>query len=127
VLKYDYQKRSEDVMEMNKLFLKELKCIVESEVPLTEYRLKRLQEEFNQSPLLIKQLHQLLLEKRHILPFVDDIEAAVYDYMVSRETAQAKTFYGATIFVAELFGTTQTYVKTKVEQYRQPSSFKTIA
>jgi hypothetical protein len=114
-------------MEMNKLFLKELKCMVESEVPLTEYRLKRLQEEFDQSPFLIKQLHQLLLEKRRILPFVEDIEGAVYDYMVIREMAQAKTFYGATMFVAELFGTTQTYVKCKVNQYRQPSSFKTSA
>ncbi|MFC3884480.1 hypothetical protein ACFOU2_13590 [Bacillus songklensis] len=112
---------------MKKLFLEELKCIVESEVPLTEYRVERLQEEFGQSPFLIKQFYQLLLEKRHILPFIDDVEAAVYDYIVSREMAQAKTFYGATMFVAEMFGTTQTYVKCKVNQYRQPASLKPSA
>jgi hypothetical protein len=74
-------------MEMNREFLEELKCIVQCEVPLTEYRLKRLQEEFNQSPAAIKRFHQLFLEKRHILPFIEDIESIVYDYKMNGETA----------------------------------------
>ncbi|WP_139367997.1 hypothetical protein [Priestia abyssalis] len=74
-------------MNMTKEFLEELKCIVECEVPLTEYRLKRLQEEFNQTPIVIKQFYKLFLEKRHILPFIDDIESAVYEYKMGWETA----------------------------------------
>ncbi|TYR80541.1 hypothetical protein FZC66_09190 [Priestia megaterium] len=103
---------------MSKLFLEELKYIIQCEVPLTKYRLEQLQDKFDQSPALIFEMFELLFEKKHILLFVDDIESAVYDYLINREMANEKTFYGATVFVANLFGETPTYIKFKVNKYR---------
>ena len=98
-------------MNTNKLFLEELKHVVENGFILNEYLVQQLQEQLGKSPSLITEIYQIFVENHHILPFINDIEAIVYDYIVSREMAQAKTFYGATVFVADLFETTQTYVK----------------
>ncbi|HWO95911.1 MAG TPA: hypothetical protein VNM45_06180 [Bacillus sp. (in: firmicutes)] len=114
-------------MNENKLFLEELKSVVEDGFALNEYLVEQLQEKFNKSSSLITDIHQIFVENRHVLPFIKDIEATVYDYIICREIAQAKTFYGATVYVADLFETTQTYIKCKVGQYGTSSYLKVSA
>ncbi|WP_299092219.1 hypothetical protein [uncultured Metabacillus sp.] len=105
-------------MSDNKLFLEELKYLVENELSLNEYVIDQLEERFEKNPFLITQLYQILAKNKKILPFFNDIEATIYDYIVSEEMANEKTYYGATKYVAELFDTTQTYIKCKVNQSR---------
>lgn len=105
-------------MNTNKLFLEDLKYMVENRLPLNQYATEQIQEKFDKSQSFIAELYQLFVRNRHLLPLIDDIEAVVYDYIVSQEMTKKKTFYGATLFVAELFDTTQTYVKCKVNQCR---------
>lgn len=103
-------------MSDNKLFLEELKYLVENELSLNEYMIDQLEERFNKNPFLIIQIHQTLVKYKTLLPFLNDIESVVYDYIVNTEMLNDKTYYGATLFVAELFDTTQTYIKCKVSQ-----------
>lgn len=103
----------------NKKFLEELKFLVENNLSLTEYTIRELNEKFNKSPLLITRLYQLLVNNKILLPFFNDIEAAIYDYIVNNEMLHDKTYFGATLFVADMFDTTQTYIKCKVRQSRQ--------
>jgi len=109
------------VTVVNKLFLEELKYIIQCEVPLTTYRLTQLEEKFSKRSELIIEMYQLLFEKRHVLLFIDNLEAAVYEYLVNREISNAKTRYGAVLFVATLFGETPTYIKCKIAKYQQSS------
>jgi hypothetical protein len=106
-------------MSDNKLFLEELKYLVENQLSLSENIIDQLQEKFDKSPFLITQLYQILAKNQTILPFFNDIEATIYDYIVSEEMLQEKTYYGATLYVADMFDTTQTYIKCKVNQSRQ--------
>jgi hypothetical protein len=103
-------------MNTNKLLLESLKYMVENRFPLNEYAVEQMQQKWDKDARLITELYQLFVSNRHLLPLIDDIEAVTYDYIVSREMTQMKTFYGAILFTAELFDTTQTYVKCKVEQ-----------
>ncbi|MBM7603220.1 hypothetical protein FS935_05610 [Metabacillus litoralis] len=103
-------------MSDNKLFLEELKYLVENELSLNEYVIDQLEERFNKNPFLIIQIHQILVNYRTLLPFLNDIESVIYDYIVNTEMLNDKTYYGATLFVADLFDTTQTYIKCKVSQ-----------
>ncbi|MGM0873805.1 MAG: hypothetical protein ACQEWV_03220 [Bacillota bacterium] len=106
-------------MSDNKLFLEELKYLVENELSLNEYVIEQLQERFNKSPFLIVQLYQILAKNQTLLPFFNDIEATIYDYIVNEEMLHEKTYYGATLFVADMFDTTQTYIKCKLNKSRQ--------
>lgn len=106
-------------MSDNKLFLEELKYLVENELSLNEYVIEQLQERFDKSPFLIVQLYQILAKNQTLLPFFNDIEATIYDYIVNEEMSQEKTYYGATLFVADMFDTTQTYIKCKLNKSRQ--------
>jgi hypothetical protein len=105
-------------MSDNKLFLEELKYLVENELSLNEYVIDQLQEKFDKSPFLITQLYQILANNQKILPFFNDIEATIYDYIVDKEMSHEKTYYGATMYVADMFDTTQTYIKCKVNKSR---------
>ena len=106
----------------NKRFLEELKYIVENGFILNRYLIEQLQEMFDEkSASLITAVYQVLVENRHTLPFISDLEASVYDYMIRKEMTQAKTYYGAIAFTADLFGTTYTYIKCKVERYGESS------
>jgi hypothetical protein len=106
-------------MSDNKQFLEELKYLVENDLSLNEYTIGQLHEKFEKSPLLIIRLYQILANNKIILPFFNDIEATIYDYIVSSEMLSDKTYFGATLFVADMFDTTQTYIKCKVNQSRQ--------
>lgn len=106
-------------MSDNKLFLEELKYLVENELSLNEYVIEQLQERFDKSPFLIVQLYQILAKNQTLLPFFNDIEATIYDYIVHEEMSHEKTYYGATLFVADMFDTTQTYIKCKLNKSRQ--------
>lgn len=106
-------------MVENKLFLEELKVFVEKGLTLNEYDVEYLQEKFDKSSNLINQLYQLLLEQHHMLPTVSDIEADVYSSMIGYEIEHGRTFYGASLAVAELFQIPQTYVKYKIKDYKQ--------
>jgi hypothetical protein len=106
-------------MSDNKLFLEELKYLVENELSLNEYAIEQLQERFDKSPFLIVQLYQILAKNQTLLPFFSDIEATIYDYIVNEEMSHEKTYYGATLFVADMFDTTQTYIKCKLNKSRQ--------
>ncbi|HWO96650.1 MAG TPA: hypothetical protein VNM45_09990 [Bacillus sp. (in: firmicutes)] len=112
-------------MNTNKLFLEDLKYMVENRLPLNEYATEQIQKKFDKDESLIAELYQLFVRSRHLLPLINDIEAVVYDYIVSEEMTKKKTFYGATLFVSELFDTTQTYVKCKVIQCRNLDLQKT--
>ncbi|APH05154.1 hypothetical protein [Bacillus weihaiensis] len=101
-------------MSDNKLFIEELKYLVENDLSLTEFNLNQLQERFNKSPLFISNLYQLISNNKLFLPFFQNIESAVYDCLIHEEMNNDKTYYGATLHVAELFDTTQTYIKCKV-------------
>ncbi|MFC3885055.1 hypothetical protein ACFOU2_16910 [Bacillus songklensis] len=114
-------------MNKNQLFLEELKYVVENGFILNEYLVEQLQKKLGRSSSLIIEIYQIFVENRHILPFIDDIETIVYDYIICREMTRAKTFYGATMFAADMFETTQTYIKCKVDQYRQSSYLKISA
>lgn len=114
-------------MNKNKAFLEELKYVVENGFILNEYLIEQLERSLDKSPSLIIEVYQIFMENRWILPFVSDVEAMVYDYIVSREMDRAKTFYGATLFAADLFETTQTYIKCKVSSYHPSSYLKTSA
>lgn len=106
-------------MNDNKLFLEELKFLVENQLPLNEYVVDQLQEKFEKNPFLIVQLYQILVKNQRILPFFNDIEATIYEYIVNEEMSNDKTYYGATLYVADMFDTTQTYIKCKVNKSRQ--------
>lgn len=106
-------------MNDNKLFLEELKLLVENQLPLNEYVVNQLQEKFEKNPFLIVQLYQILVKNQRILPFFNDIEAAIYDYIINEEMLIDKTYYGATLYVADMFDTTQTYIKCKVNKSKQ--------
>jgi hypothetical protein len=106
-------------MSDNKEFLEELKYLVENDLSLNENKMIDLHHRFEKSPILITQLYQILTNNKLLLPFFNDIEATLYDYIVSNEMLNDKTYYGATLFVSELFDTTHTYVKCKVNQSRQ--------
>jgi hypothetical protein len=106
-------------MSDNKLFLEELRYLVENELSLNEYVIEQLQERFDKSPFLIVQLYQILAKNQTLLPFFNDIEATIYDYIVNEEMSHEKTYYGATLFVADMFDTTQTYIKCKLNKSRQ--------
>ncbi|MDQ0243528.1 hypothetical protein J2S09_001073 [Bacillus fengqiuensis] len=114
-------------MNKNRLFLEELKYVVENGFILNEYLIEQLDRTLDKSSSLIIEVYQIFVENRYILPFIGDVEAVVYDYIVSREMAKAKTFYGATLFAADLFETTQTYIKCKVSSYNSSSYLKTSA
>lgn len=103
-------------MNENKLFIEELKYIVENELSLNDYVIEQLQDRFNKSPFLIINLYQLLSNNKNILPLFNDIEATVYDFIVTEEMSQEKTYYGATMYVADMFDTTQTYIKFKINK-----------
>ncbi|MDQ0230419.1 hypothetical protein [Metabacillus malikii] len=99
-----------------KLFIEELKFVVENELIINKYVLEQLHDSFNLNPVLITRIYHLLLKNKQVLPFVYDIEAEIYDYLVSEEMADNKTFYGATTHVANQFGSSQTYIKWKLNQ-----------
>ena len=107
-------------MMENKLFLEELKVFVEKGLTLNEYDIEYLQGKFDKSLDLINQLYQLLVEQHHMLPIVSDIEADVYCSMIGYEIEHGRTFYGASLAVAERFQIPQTYVKYKIKDYNQP-------
>lgn len=109
-------------MNTNRLFLKELKGLAENGLPLNEYAVEQLQQRFDKSPYIITQLYQLLTDNRYMLLPVEDIEATVYDYIIHQEMTHGKTLYGAVTAVAELFHIPQTYVRFKLNQYRQSVS-----
>lgn len=106
-------------MSDNKLFLEELKDLVESGLSLSEYKVNDLVERYNKNPFLIIQLYQIILKNQRVLAFFDDIEGAIYEYIVNEEMLSEKTYYGATLYVADMFDTTQTYIKCKVNQSRK--------
>lgn len=106
-------------MSDNKLFLEELKYLVENELLLNESIVNELIERYNKNPFLIIQLYQIIAKNRRVLPFFTDIESAVYDYIVNEEMANEKTYYGATLYVADMFDTTQTYIKCKINRSRR--------
>ncbi len=114
-------------MSDNKLFLEELKYLVENELLLNESIVNELVERYNKNPFLIIQLYQIIVKNRCLLPFFTDIESAVYDYIVNEEMTHEKTYYGATLYVADMFDTTQTYIKCKVNQSRKIQNNKLSA
>ncbi|MCM3441002.1 hypothetical protein AB3Z07_10870 [Metabacillus halosaccharovorans] len=106
-------------MSDNKLFLEELKNLVENGLSLNEYRVNGLVEKYNKNPFLIIQLYQIIVKNYRVLPFLIDIESAIYEYIVNEEMSNDKTFYGATLYVADMFDTTQTYIKCKINQTKK--------
>ncbi|WP_175638936.1 hypothetical protein [Metabacillus schmidteae] len=106
-------------MSDNKLFLEELKYLVENELSLNENRVNSLVERYNKNPFLIIQLYQIIVKNHRVLPFFNDIEAAIYDYIVNKEMSNDKTYYGATLYVADMFDTTQTYIKCKINHSKK--------
>jgi|GEM_PF-1663251 len=106
-------------MSDNKLFLEELKYLVENELSLNDSRVNGLVERYNKNPFLIIQLYQIIKKNQRVLPFFNDIESAIYEYIVNEEMSHEKTYYGATLYVADMFDTTQTYIKCKINQSRK--------
>lgn len=108
-------------MNTSKLFLEQIKYMVENHLPLNEYIIEQLQINYQKSKNLIKSMFHLFEHHQYLLPFVDDIEATAYEYLVNQEMKKAKTYFGATLYVADLFDETQTYIRCKVEQCKKPS------
>jgi hypothetical protein len=103
----------------NKLFLEELLFLVKNERSLNENIIDQIIGKYNKSRFLITQVYQVLENNKSILPFFNDIEATIIEYIVREEMSHEKTYYGATLFVADLFETTPTYIKCKVNQSRK--------
>lgn len=106
-------------MSDNKLFLEELKYLIENNLSLSEYVINELVEKYDKNPFLIVQLYQIINKNLTLLPFFHDIESAIYNYIINEEMTSEKTYYGATLYVADMFDTTQTYIKCKVNQSRK--------
>lgn len=103
----------------NKLFLEQLKYLVENNLSLNESVINQLVEKYDKNPFLIVQLYQIIKNNEAILRFFQDIESAIYDYIINEEMTNEKTYYGATLYVADMFDTTQTYIKCKVSRSRE--------
>ncbi|WP_078409995.1 hypothetical protein [Priestia abyssalis] len=67
------------MMNNDRVFLEDLKSLVENRLPLNEYLIERMQEKFDKSPSMIARLYHLFDEKRSMLPFIDVLEEAVYE------------------------------------------------
>lgn len=103
----------------NKLFLEEITYIVGNERSLNENVIGQIIGKYHKSRILITKVYQILNNNKSILPFIHDIEATIIDYIVREEMSYEKTYYGATLYVADLFETTPTYIKCKVNQSRK--------
>ncbi len=99
-----------------KILIEEIKFFVERNINLNQFALEQLSDRFNKDSYFIEQIYQILLRNKALLPFFYDIEAAIYEYIVHEEMENARTYYGATKYVAEQFDTTQTYIKSKIKQ-----------
>lgn len=106
-------------MSDNKLLMEELKYLVLNDLSLNEYIIEQLQERFSKDTSLIIELYQILQSNKLTVPFFKDIEATIYNYLVSKEMSDNRTYYGATLYVAEMFETTQIYIKCKVNETRR--------
>lgn len=67
------------MMNNDRVFLEDLKFLVENRLPLNEYLIERMQEKFDKSPSMITRLYHLFDEKRSMLSFIDDLEDVVYE------------------------------------------------
>lgn len=106
-------------MNKNKLFLDDIKFIVESRFPFNEFVVEQLVQKYDKNSSLLYYIYNLFQENRHLLPLIDDIELIVYDYIIKQELTKNKTLYGAILYAADLFDATPTYVKCKLNYYRE--------
>ncbi|HWO96151.1 MAG TPA: hypothetical protein VNM45_07435 [Bacillus sp. (in: firmicutes)] len=67
------------MMNNDKMFLEDLRFLVENRLPLNEYLIERMQEKFDKSPSTITRLYHLFDEKRSMLPLIDDLEEIMYE------------------------------------------------
>ncbi|WP_088101978.1 hypothetical protein [Halalkalibacter urbisdiaboli] len=106
-------------MNQNKLFIEEIKRFVENGLSLNQAIIE-MNEKYGKSPMLISELYQLFAKNPYILTVKEDLDSVVYESLLQGELQKAKTYYGGLVYVAELFELSETYVKCKVEKYKQP-------